>query len=915
MLKNKHLRRVLYVVLAVGLFLWVLPEILRFAGQYGLKEFAAQEATIEDIDLNLFTGRVAVEGMALQYADQPTLSLGRLGVDLDMSALFSKRILIEQVELLDLDLKVYEDNGQWVVALPIPAGEEEQTESKPDQAEETEPWVFGLQVARLNNVNLSVNFQNQTHQLRLDELLTEQLYMWQPDEPANLALKGQFNQAPLDFNANAKPFSESRTFEFELVLDQLDLMPVKPFLPEMIEQLAATLSIDTKVAVTLAPGGSITLEQIGMVDLGLQSLQAQQATVSTEALIWDGSSKVKLASGEQPVIETDGKVTVKQLKAQHEPLEVAADLAELTWQGNAKVDLQSGEDPVIETRSKIGLKQFKAQHKSLALATDLAALTWQGDTFIDLGKIDESLKVAGDLALLQFSLNDQEQQGQLARFEEFSVKGIQLAGLQQITSSDIALLDVRAMQQGLAQAGDQAAEPETAEPGTAGLVNLGRLALSELELLEQKNLTVAKVSFADLNGDLTRKENGEFDVLDSWLASVMTRVEAFQAAQEQDQAASPATETAAQTPDVGEDAPGGESEAAEKPEATEPFTFVVGQLVAEGENRFSLTDQSVSPAIVHPVKLDGLQVGNVDSKNPENPTPLDIKLSLYEYGHLKVSGKATPLQPLEKMNADIVADIKGIELPELSAYIEPATGYRANSGQLNVDSKAKIKQGKLESETEVRILKVDLQPVNEEVIAKMSKKLTMPVNTALSVITDSNDTLKLAIPVNGDLANPEVHLDKVIRGAVVQAVQNASLTYFKYAVQPFGAIMLVSETVGDMALQAKFKDVEFVPGTAQLVPEQAGYLEKIAGMIKEKKDFSIVACVVVTEQDFQARQPPLVLPEGQSYQWDEAGKELAKARTNTIKSALIKDFGLSPDRVQTCQPQLGKGLPRAIMGI
>ena len=415
---------------------------------------------------------------------------------------------------------------------------------------------------------------------------------------------------------------------------------------------------------------------------------------------------------------------------------------------------------------------------------------------------------------------------------------------------------------------------------------------------------------------MVRNNEGKIESLDAWLASLMARLDAMGQDKSDEQATvaqqtDPETETSAELPTE-------EQEATEQREASavaSAFSYRVDKINFSGSNKITFTDKGITPAILHPVSIEKIEIGAIDSNQVATLTPLDISLKLYDHGSVNMAGTLSPLQDLSKMDADITASIKGIELPELSAYLENTVGYHANSGQLNVDSKAAIKSGKLDSETKVKVLRIDLDATDAELIAKMSKEIAMPVETALNVITDSDDNLKIKIPVKGDLSNPDIDIGTIVGGAVVQAVKNSAMTYFKYAVQPFGAIMLVSETIGDMTLQARFEDVKFVPGKAEFVAEQKGYMEKVAGMILEKEDFSILVCVMVTDQDFQAREKPVVLQEGQKHQWDDISSELAKTRLNLIKSELIGTYGLTADRVQSCKPKLNTGIPRAIMGI
>ena len=70
---SRRLRRwliVLAALLAVGIaFVWTLPEIVKWQALKQIPALTGRAAAIEDIDINLFTGRVAIKKFRLAEAD------------------------------------------------------------------------------------------------------------------------------------------------------------------------------------------------------------------------------------------------------------------------------------------------------------------------------------------------------------------------------------------------------------------------------------------------------------------------------------------------------------------------------------------------------------------------------------------------------------------------------------------------------------------------------------------------------------------------------------------------------------------------------------------------------------------------------------------------------------------------------
>ena len=58
-------------VLAMGALVWSLPEIVRRVAVGRIPELTGRQVAIEDVDLNLFTGSVALKGFRLAERTEP----------------------------------------------------------------------------------------------------------------------------------------------------------------------------------------------------------------------------------------------------------------------------------------------------------------------------------------------------------------------------------------------------------------------------------------------------------------------------------------------------------------------------------------------------------------------------------------------------------------------------------------------------------------------------------------------------------------------------------------------------------------------------------------------------------------------------------------------------------------------------
>jgi len=137
-------------LLMLATLLTLLPFMLRQAALAWLHDHGAPQATFRNIDLNLFTGTLAIEG--LNSGDG--LKIGRLAVDLDWWPLFRGQLDIRSITLDGATLQLDETaDGRWLPAgLKLPASTA--APAAPNEPKDSLPLLPVLHSLQLHDIHL-----------------------------------------------------------------------------------------------------------------------------------------------------------------------------------------------------------------------------------------------------------------------------------------------------------------------------------------------------------------------------------------------------------------------------------------------------------------------------------------------------------------------------------------------------------------------------------------------------------------------------------------------------------------------------------------------------------------------------------------------------------------------------------------
>lgn len=312
-------------------------------------------------------------------------------------------------------------------------------------------------------------------------------------------------------------------------------------------------------------------------------------------------------------------------------------------------------------------------------------------------------------------------------------------------------------------------------------------------------------------------------------------------------------------------------------------------------------DRSVKPDVRTQLTLQSLSIGAVSNASlfagPEDtaaPVSYSMQMAVDEFNSINLDGQMALIGG--EPDGILKARVQQLNLVPFSPYVINAIGYRVKKGMLDLNVDMALERSQMKGMAKIRLQNSKFEPADERIIESVSKQISMPVETALSVLKDDNNNLKLELPLSGSINDPDVGLDDILQQISKTAVKTATVYYLKQLFQPYGTLISLASYAGDKLMAIRLDPVSFTAGSAELSDDHKAYLTRVADILKDKSDLELQACPFVTEEEAR--------PLGD--QWPD----LASQRAIQIKAWLAgykDDKGKSLSaRVTLCDAQKGK---------
>lgn len=329
---------------------------------------------------------------------------------------------------------------------------------------------------------------------------------------------------------------------------------------------------------------------------------------------------------------------------------------------------------------------------------------------------------------------------------------------------------------------------------------------------------------------------------------------------------------------------------------TTPELIIAGIRQLGQESQLHFHDASVTPAAELSLKIKTLKIGQINSADLTQPVLLELEAALDDYNQLLAEGTLALVEGYPQ--GRMVVEIRQLNLVAFNGYLAQAMGYQVHKGSLQLEADVRVDQAQLDGSSKLLLRNSEFVPVDEDTIDRLSKQISMPVETALSLLKDDNNNIRLKVPLTGRVDDPDVGLDDLTSQLSTLALKQAAGYYLKQALQPYGTLISLSSYAGDYLLAIRLDDLRYQPLQAEVSEEQGKYLNKVAEMMLEKPALELQVCGFASHSEAQSLADN---PQAGLKNW----QQLALSRALLVKSWFKQHHPQALERVTTCQPQQG----------
>ena len=616
--------------------------------------------------------------------------------------------------------------------------------------------------------------------------------------------------------------------------------------------------------------------------------------LQSSGLDWNGEFAF-IVKGEAADVKLDGDLKFAGLEAATSDALMVEE--GLKWNGGLQLVLP--ENAAAQRLTATG--SLESRRQTIALLPEKLNLVnenllWKGRFAFGLQDVTAGLAAEGDLSLTDLAITATPKKLTLLASKAVNFKSIKGDAATQfsVATAKITGLDLVG---------------QTGSPEKDSLFSASEVQVDSVKLERRKILSIESARIVAAKGVLHHKNDGRWRYIED-LAALMADSES----------------SAQKNP-----SPHRAAEKAQGPakEGDVEFGIRIGSLEIVGDSVVHYEDETVSPTFSTEVRLKEARVTDIDSQKPDQASPVSLVAESRKYTRLKLQGNVQPFG--ERISMDLKGKIKAVELPPLSSYAVKTLGYNLISGEMDADIDLKITVGKLQGEGDLKFYNPIVEAVEPEKM-KSEAGRTIPLQSALKVLRDNDNDVRLKIPISGDVTDPEFSISDAINQALMKGLTIATLSSIKYMLGPYGVAIGIVELgakFGPKALTGiRLKPVDFQPGASDLDPAAMEYLDKVAAILKEKKDLRARLCGWATESDRTgpraAAAKTSTAPSGaeplktksapgsqtaasentRSPLGDEAILALAEQRANRIEDILVSQHGIKDKRIFICKPEI-----------
>lgn len=452
---RRRWRGLLIAACCCALLLGVLPEGVRWGAQSWLNQQPGLTATLEDVDLNLFSGTVQLERLQVVRDTETVLSVDRCVLQLDWWPLWHRQLQVRRLEL---------EQGRVLIeqrdAIPLvigglvlaPAAQNSDPAAPPGPP--SAPWGINTGRVMLQQCEVVLRTDQQDVTFGIDQLAGSPVISWQPQQVGEFDLTLAVADGTLKVWGQSQPFATPRRLNAQLQMAGIDVATVAPL-----------------------------LSRFGWSD-GRGVLSCQLAVQWRDATPQSPSR-----------VEVEGRLAADGMAGSQAELWLRQ--LGLDWQGRIAL-LLGAAAPQVEVAGELvlGPVDLDLQQSGLRLVGD--RFGWQGTLAYDREQSQpDTLQLAGRLSAQQLTLTDLKRDAVLAALGQFELPSFSIGGDGRMTLEQLALRRLELLRRPSAP--------------SSRVIGLAALDCPRIAVTPQRDVALETVNLAGLQVDLVRLPGGALE--------------------------------------------------------------------------------------------------------------------------------------------------------------------------------------------------------------------------------------------------------------------------------------------------------------------------------------------------------------------------------------------------------------------
>jgi len=269
-----------------------------------------------------------------------------------------------------------------------------------------------------------------------------------------------------------------------------------------------------------------------------------------------------------------------------------------------------------------------------------------------------------------------------------------------------------------------------------------------------------------------------------------------------------------------------------------PLAIEIGQIVIEdGVVRFQ--DRTTRPPFSESISKLALNVEGVSSA-PGRRAKLRVQGIVGGSSALDLRGEVAPFGTLY---ADLVGELRDFTLPSVNPYADRAISWIIQRGRLAARVQVKLQGDELTARNEMVVADLTVAPSQQS--DEVKKRLGLPLGLIVSLIKDGQGQIKINVPITGHLNDPKFDLSETIW----TAIKNVLVNVLKAPFRAIGRLFTGSDnTIENLAVEP----VTFEAGSADVPPPMEQHIVQIAGFLRGAPGIALALTPVVTAKDVES---------------------------------------------------------------